>query len=163
MKFYMKQALLSFGSDFSVKDEHGKEVYYFDGLALSIRSKTIVKDANREEIARITRKLFTFAPTYRLTKGRQELATISKKLFTFRPAFTISRKGKSPITVIGKLLEHEYRFFREREEIATCSKKWFTGKDTYGIEVKSSSEALLVLSAAVIIDLICHPKRDSSF
>lgn len=154
---------MSFGDDFAIKDENGNECFYFDGQALSIGKKIIIKGPAREEIARLQQKLFSFVPSYVLTKGGQPWAKISKKLFTFRPAFVVDVLGREKITVVGKMLEHDYRFLRNGKEIARSSKKWFTGKDTYGINVESSVDPLLVLSAAVVVDLVCHPKRDSSF
>lgn len=159
----MKQALLSFGDDFAVKDETGRDQYYFDGKAFSFGKHLVIKNSNGNEVARLKQKLLTFAPTYRLVTDKGELARISKKLLTFRPSFLIDVPGPDDITVVGKMIEHDYRFLRNGSEIAHCSKRWFRAKDTYGIDVHDQSDALLVLSAAVVIDLVCHPKRDSSF
>ncbi|MCI5065623.1 LURP-one-related family protein [bacterium] len=163
MKYVMKQALLSFGDDFSVKDEHGRDVFYFDGQVLSIGKKIIVQERNKQEVARIQQRFFRFSPTYSLRQGKDEIATIRKKLFTFRPSFVVDVPGPDDITVVGRLIEHDYKFLRNGKQIAHCSKRWFTGKDTYGIEIDNAADVLLVLSAAVVIDLVCHPKRDSTF
>ncbi|MCB0353509.1 MAG: LURP-one-related family protein, partial [Bdellovibrionales bacterium] len=155
--------LISVGSDFSVRDENGVDVYLFDGKVFSVGTKIIIFDRKKEEVGRLRRKFFTLAPTFNLYSGKRVVATISKKLFTFRPAFTIRGRDGEPIQVTGRFLEHDYRFTRERKEVAVVSKKWFREADTYGVEVKHRSDALLVLCGVVIIDLLCHPKRDSSF
>lgn len=164
MKYVMKQRLLAFGDDFSVKTEDGRDVFCFDGKIGSFRKKVVVKDPNtKSEVAVILKKWLTFRPTFGIIQKGKEIATIYKKLASIRNAFVIDLPGPDNIEIIGKLVEHDYKFYRGKQQIAQVSKKWFTGRDTYGIDIESDRDALLVLSGAVVVDLLCHPKRDSSF
>ncbi len=162
MRYIMKQQLLAIGDDFAVEDEHGNPCYYFDGKVLTLRKKLIVSGPSGE-MGRVESALFSFVPTFSVKLGGREIARIRKKILAFRPSFVIKVHGGHPITVTGRLLEHDYRFMRQGLEIGLVSKKWFRGRDTYGIEVHDPSESYIILSAAVVIDLICHPKRDSTF
>ncbi len=163
MKYYIKQKYLAVGDDFEVFDEAGKQVLYFDGKVLAIGRKTIVLDGSGAQIALIRKKLFSFRPTFILTSDGKELARIYKKRLAFRKTFIIDVPGPDDITVVGRLIEHDYSFYRNNYKIAEVSKKWFRGSDTYGVEIQDPNDALLILSCMVVIDMVCHPGRDSTF
>lgn len=163
MKYTLQQKLVAFGDDFSVFDESGAEAFFFDGKVFSIGKKIIVSAAGGQEIAVIRRKLFAIRPTFVVKQGGSELARIYKKLLTFRRSLVIDVPGPNDITIVGEVLEHNYQFNRNNSQIAEVSKKWFKGQDTYSVEVVNSNDALLVLCATVIVDLLCHPKRKSGF
>lgn len=44
MRYVMRQKLLSFGDDFTIKDAEGRDVLYVDGKVLSLGDKLIFKD-----------------------------------------------------------------------------------------------------------------------
>lgn len=163
MRYVIKQKILAVGGDFEVFDQHGNLVYYFDGKVFSIGTKIIVLSDGGKEVARIRRKLFSLRPTFVVRRGRQEIARIYKKLFTVRNSFFIDVPGPDDITVTGSFLEHNYSFHRNNQQIAEVSKRWFTMKDTYGVEIESGGDALLILSCAVIVDILCHKGIDSGF
>ena len=163
MKYYIKQKFLSVGDDFEVFDESGKQVYYFDGKVLAIGRKTIVLDGAGAQVALIRKKLLSFRPTFIVWSDGVELAKIFKKRLSFRKTFIIDVPGPDDITVVGKLIEHDYSFYRNNYKIAEVSKKWFRGSDTYGVEIIDANDALLILSCMVVIDMVCHPSRDSGF
>lgn len=172
MKYMLKQRLMAFGDDFDVYDENGRKAYYFDSKIGGFRPRIIVQDATGRQIGLIKKKLFTFRPTYLVYRDSDLVAEISQKLFSFRKSFVVkpvsaaaSKEVNSAelITVTGSFVEHSYYFYRARQQIAQVSKKWFTAKDTYGVDIDKGDDAFLVLSAAVIVDILCHPKRDSGF
>ena len=51
MKFMMKQKFWSWGDDFSIKDDQGKDVYFIDGKAFSWGDKLSFQDMNRKDSA----------------------------------------------------------------------------------------------------------------
>ena len=164
MHFILRQKLLAVGDDFEAFDENGNLAYYFDGKVMSIGKKVLILDPSGIEIGWIRQKLLTFRRTFGLTVNHQRVALIYKKLFSFRPCFVIKplTSHGDAITVVGKFLEHEYDFYRGNEHIASLKKKWFQGSDSYGLTINQGNP-LTILSCSVVIDLICHPKRDSGF
>ena len=159
----LKQRLIAFGNDFDVYDESGRKAYYFDSKVGGFRPRIIIQDSAGRQIGLIKKKLFTFRPTYIVFRDSALVAEIAQKLFSFRKSFVIKPVNAEFITVTGSFVEHSYYFYRAKQKIAQVSKKWFTGKDTYGIDIEQGDDAFIVLSAAVIVDILCHPKRDSSF
>ena len=61
----MRQRILSWGDDFSIKDADGQEVYYIDGKVFSFGNKLSIKDRSGAELARINQKLLSIGPQYK--------------------------------------------------------------------------------------------------
>jgi uncharacterized protein YxjI len=53
----MKQKLFSWGDDFSIRDEEGRDVFLVDGKALSFGDQLTFRDPEGHELAFIRQKL----------------------------------------------------------------------------------------------------------
>jgi uncharacterized protein YxjI len=160
IRYQMRQDFFSFGDDFTVKDDAGRDVFFIDGKALSIGDKLIFQDMAGNELARIRERLLSIGKTYDISLADGTTATIHKHLFTlFRAAFTVDVPGPGDLEASGSFLDHDYSFQRGGRSIATVSKKWFSLRDTYGIDILSGENDVLILASAVVIDLCCHPDQ----
>ena|SRR5687768_381141 len=163
MRYQMREHLLSFGDDFTVRDDSGRDVYYIDGKAFSIGDKLSFQDMNGNELARIRQKLLSIGKTYNIELATGETVTVKKQLFTlFRAVFTVDVPGPGDLEAKGSFLDHDYTFERDGRTVATVSKRWFSLRDTYGVDVAPGENDVLILASAVVIDLCSHPddKRD---
>ncbi|MDQ6688921.1 MAG: LURP-one-related family protein [Gemmatimonadota bacterium] len=153
----MKQKLLSFGDDFTIKDEQGRDAFFVDGRALSIGNKLSFQDMSGKELVYIKQKLFNWGPTYELWRGDEQLAVVKRELFSFlHHRFTVDVPGPDDLEAEGDFLDHEYTIERADRVVATVSKRWFSWTDTYGIEVGDGEDAVLILATAVVVDMVCH-------
>ena len=154
----MKQKLFSFGDDFRIRDESGKDVYFVDGKAFSIGSKLSLQDMAGNELAFIKQKLLNWSPTYELWRGGELAAVVKKKLFALlHHRFSVDVPGPDDLEATGDFLDHEYSFRRGDRVVATVSKRWFALGDTYGIEIEDDEDPVLILASAVVVDEACHP------
>ena len=163
MRYVMKERILSWGDDFKIRDESGRDVFYVDGKVFSFGDKLSFKDMAGNELALIDQKMLSIGPTYEIYRGGQRAAVVKKKLFTLlRAKFTVDVPGPNDLEAQGSFLEHDYTFTRNGREVARVSKKWFRMSDTYGVEVAPGEDDVLILASAVVIDLCMHPdeKRD---
>lgn len=163
MRYLMKEKILSWGDDFKIRDENGRDVFYVDGKVLSFGDKLSFQDTDGNELALIDQKLLSIGPTYEIYRGGQLAAVVKKKLFTlFRARFSVDVPGPNDLEAQGDFINKDYTFTRGRREVARVSKKWFRISDTYGIEVAPGEDDVLILASAVVIDLCMHPdnKRD---
>jgi uncharacterized protein YxjI len=159
----MRQRILSWGDDFSIKDADGQEVYYIDGKVFSFGNKLSIKDRSGAELARINQKLLSIGPQYEIVSGDETVAVVKKHLFTpFRARFTVDVPGPDDLEATGDFLDHEYVFERSGQVIARVSKKWFSLADTYAVDIDEGQDDVLVLAAAVVIDLVSHPDENKS-
>ena len=159
-RYQMREHIFSFGDDFTVKDEGGRDVFHVDGKALSIGDKLIFKDMQGRELARIREKLLSIGKTYDITLADGSTTTVKKHLFTlFRAAFTVDVPGPGDLEAKGSFLDHEYTFTRGGSggAVATVSKRWFSIRDTYGVDIAPGENDVLILASAVVIDLCSHP------
>jgi uncharacterized protein YxjI len=159
----MRQRILSWGDDFSIKDADGQEVYYIDGKVFSFGNKLSIKDRSGAELARINQKLLSIGPQYEIVSGGETVAVVKKHLFTpFRARFTVDVPGPDDLEAKGDFLDHEYVFERGDRVVARVSKKWFRLADTYAIDIDEGQDDVLLLAAAVVIDLVSHPDQENS-
>ena len=158
MRYIMRERILSWGDDFTIRNENGEDAYYVDGKVLSFGDKLSFKDAQGKEVALIDQKLLAIGPQYEIIRGGRTVAVVKKQLFTlFRARFTIDVPGPDDLEAKGNFIDHEYSFERDGRQVARVSKKWFSFSDTYGIDIDDREDDVLVLASAVVIDLVSHP------
>jgi uncharacterized protein YxjI len=158
MRYMMRQRILSLGDDFTIKDADGRDVYYVDGRAFSFGDKLSFKDMDGTELVFIDQKLLSVGPQYEIVRGGETVAVVRKHLFTlFRGRFTVDVPGPDDLEAQGDFLDHEYTFVRGDREVARASKRWFKLADTYAIDIDQGEDDVLILAAAVVIDLVSHP------
>ena len=160
MRYLMKQRLFSFGDDFNIKDEDGKDVFFVDGKALSFGNKLSFQDMQGNELAYIKEEVLSWSPTYAIYRGGELVATVKKELFTFfKCKFYVDVPGPNDLEATGSFSDHDYSFTRNGREVARVSKEWFAFADTYGVEIAENEDDVLILAGAVVIDMACHADR----
>lgn len=161
MRYVMRQKLISLGDDFTIKDEAGRDVYFVDGKAFSIREKLVMKDMAGNELASVRQKLLTIGKTYEIWRDGQLAATVRKQLFTLlRAKFEVDVPGPDDLEAQGDLLDHEYTFTRGGQVVARVSKRWFSFRDSYGVDIAEGEDDVLILAATVVIDMAVHDQDD---
>lgn len=154
----MKQKLLSWGDDFYIRDEEGRDVYFVDGKALTFGDQLSFQDLEGHELAYIKQKVFALGRTYEIYRDGELAAVVKKELFAlFHHRFTVDVPGPDDLEAEGDFLDREYAFARGGRIVATVSKRWFSFADTYGIEIADGEDAVLILASAVVVDQSCHP------
>jgi uncharacterized protein YxjI len=161
MRYIMRERILSWGDDFTIKDADGRAAYYVDGKVFSFGDKLAFRDMAGTELARIEQKLLSIGPQYEIVRGGETVAVVKKHLFTlFRARFTVDVPGPDDLEAKGNFLDHEYGFERAGREVARASKRWVSLTDTYAIDIDEGEDAVLILAAAVVIDLVSHPDEN---
>jgi len=157
MRYVMKQKLFSWGDDFCIKDDQGRDIFFVDGRAFSLGNKLSFQDMAGTELAFISQKLLSWGPTYEIYRGGQLAAVVKKSLFTFLHCkFTVDVPGPDDLEAEGTFLDHEYSLTRGGRTVADISKKWFSMTDTYGVEIADGEDDILILASTVVIDMVCH-------
>jgi uncharacterized protein YxjI len=158
VRYLMRERILSWGDDFTIKDADGRDVFYVDGRVFSFGDKLTFKDSSGSEVALIDQKLLSIGPQYEIIRGGKTVAVVKKHLFTlFRARFTVDVPGPDDLEATGNFLAHEYSFERGGREVARVSKKWFSLADTYAVDIDEGQDDVLILASAVVIDLVSHP------
>lgn len=119
MRYLMKQKLFSWGDDFHIRNEEGRDVYFVAGKALSFGDHLSFQDLGGRELASIDQKLLAWGPTYELRRDGECVAVVKKELFTFlRCRFAVDVPGPDDLEAVGDFTDHEYEFRRGDRVVA---------------------------------------------
>jgi uncharacterized protein YxjI len=155
-KYVMKQKVWTLGDKFVIKDETGNPVFYVKGKVFSVGDKLSFRDTGGKELAYISQKVFSFRPLYRIYRDKELIAKIKKKITLFNDRYIVDVSGPDNYKVAGNFWNYEYTFTRNNRKVAFVSKRFFTWGDTYGIFIKPGEDDILILAAAVVIDMVSH-------
>lgn len=160
MQYILKQKLLAFGDDYSIKNADGQEVYFVDGRAFSLGNKLSFQDARRNELLFIRQRLLAWGPTYEILQQNNIVATVRKKIFTlFHCRFSVDVPGPNDLEAKGNFLDHEYEFTQSGQTVAHVSKKWISLSDSYAVQIAPDQNDALLLASVIVIDLACHDEE----
>ena len=161
MRFEMKQEFWCLGDDFVIRDGAGRDCFIVDGRAFSIGNQLDIRDTLGNEVASIRERLLSWGPAYEIRQPGQAVTVVKKELFTFFYCkFEIDGPGSRDYEASGDFLDHEYEIQSGSGTAAVITKRWFTLSDSYGIEIADSEDPVLLLATAVVIDLICHDRKN---
>jgi uncharacterized protein YxjI len=155
-KYVMKQKMWTLGDKFVIKDETRTPVFYVKGKVFSVGDKLSFRDIDGNELAYISQKVFSFTPRYKIYRDQELIAKVVKKIALFNDKYIVDIPGPDNYKVTGNFGNYEYTFTRNGRKIASVSKKFFSWSDTYGIAIAPGEDDILILAAAVVIDMASH-------
>lgn len=148
-QLYIKQKVYSLSGKFSVKDAEENEVYFVEGSFMQMPKTFSIMDVARQEVAMITKKTFSFLPTFYVEVHGQETVMIKKEFSFFRARYSIDAAG---IEVRGNWWDMDFEVYQNGELIGAVSKKWFTWGDSYHLEILDDEMEPLLVALVVAID-----------
>ena len=157
--FYIKQKVLSLSGKFTVKDQQEKDVYYVEGSFMQIPKTFSIMNPAREEVALITKKVFSFLPKFFVEVNGQEVLTIKKELSFLKPRYTIDAAG---IDVQGNWWEMDFQVLQHGEVIGQVTKEWFTWGDSYQVQILNEEMESIIIALVVAIDCVKADQASSS-
>jgi uncharacterized protein YxjI len=150
-QLYIKQKVFSLGGKFTVKNQQEEDVYYVEGSFMQIPKTFSVMNTRRDEVALITKKVFSFLPTFFVEMNGREVLTIKKEFSFFKARYTIDAAG---IEVHGSWWDMDFQVLRNGEVVGRVSKEWFTWGDSYKILIENEELEALVIALVVAIDYV---------
>jgi len=148
-QLYIKQKVFSLGEKFSVTDTEEKEVYFVEGSFMQIPKRFSITDNARNEVALITKKTFSFLPTFFVDVQGQETMTIKKEFSFLKARYSIDAAG---IEVRGNWWDMNFEVYQNETFIGAVSKKWFTWGDSYELQIADDEMESLLVALVVAID-----------
>lgn len=150
-QLYIKQKVLSLSGKFTVKDQQEKDVYYVEGSFMRIPKTYSIMNTAREEVALITKKIFSFLPKFFVEVNGQEVLTIKKEFSFIKARYSIDAAG---IDVHGNWWEMDFQVLQHGEVIGQVSKDWFTWGDSYKVQILNEEMENLIIALVVAIDCV---------
>ncbi|AYC28470.1 LURP-one-related/scramblase family protein [Paenisporosarcina cavernae] len=149
--FYMKEKVFSLSGKFTVIDESEQDVYSVQGSFMKIPKTFSIFDRSNTEVANITKKTFSWLPTFYVEVERQDVLTIKKEFSFLKSRYTISGVD---IDVQGNWWDMDFEMIQNGEVIGRVSKEWFTWGDSYRVELLNEELEKVVIAIVVAIDCV---------
>lgn len=150
-QLFIKQKVFSLSGKFTVKDQYENDVYYVEGSFMQIPKTYTIMDTARNEIAVITKKVFSFLPKFFVEIDGSEMVTIKKEFSFFKARYTIDATG---IEIHGNWWDMNFEVKYHDEVIGRVSKEWFSWGDSYKVEVVKSDMEKMMIAIVVAIDCV---------
>ena len=148
MKLYIKEKIISFHNRYFIKDEQDNNILEISSKAISLGSKTWIKDSNGKELAYIEQELFHLMPNYNVFINGQKEFNIKKKFKFFKNDYELSNNYR----VEGNFLSHNFVVYNNRnEKVGEINRKYLSIGDQYIIDIIDEKEYILILSIIVAI------------
>lgn len=148
-QLYIKQKVFSMRGKFAVKDQNGQDVYFIEGSLMQIPKTFSIMTDRMDEVALITKKTFSFLPTFYVEVQGQEMMTIKKQFTFFKSNYTVDAAG---IEVRGNVWDMNFEVLQHGELIGSVDKQWFTWGDSYEIRIMKEETETLLVALVVAID-----------
>ncbi|MCM3243767.1 LURP-one-related family protein [Cytobacillus firmus] len=150
-QLYIKQKVFSLSGKFTVKDQQENDVYYVEGSFMQIPKTFSIMNTERDEIALITKKVFSFLPKFFVEVNGREVLTIKKELSFFKARYTIDSAG---IEVQGNWWDMDFQVLQHGEVAGKVSKEWFTWGDSYKVQILDEEMEAIMVALVVAIDCV---------
>ncbi|MCG1022750.1 LURP-one-related/scramblase family protein [Sutcliffiella horikoshii] len=150
-QLFIKQKVFSISEKFTVKDQQENDIYFVEGSFLRLPKTFSILNPKREEVALITKKMFTFLPKFMVEVNGQEILTINKEFSFLKARYTIDAAG---IEVRGNWWDMDFQVLQHGKIVGEVSKKWFTWGDSYHVQIQEEEMETIVLAIVVAIDCV---------
>lgn len=158
-ELYIKQKVFSLSEKFTIKDQQEQDVYYVEGSFLKIPKTFSIMNTTRDEVALVTKKVFSFLPKFFVEVNGQEVLTIKKEFSFFKARYTID---SADIEVQGNWWDMDFQVLQQGEVIGQVNKEWFTWGDSYKVQILKEEMEAIIIAFVVAIDCVKADEASSS-
>lgn len=150
-QLYIKQKVFSLSGKFTVKDQMEKDKYYVEGSFMRIPKTFSIMNTARDEVALITKKMFSFLPKFFVEVNGREVLTIKKEFSFLKARYTIDAVG---IEVHGNWWDMNFQVLQQGKIVGNVSKEWFTWGDSYKVQIIDEEMETIIIAIVVAIDCV---------
>ncbi|MEH7239163.1 LURP-one-related/scramblase family protein [Bacillus sp. JJ1562] len=150
-QLYIKQKVFSLSGKFTVKDHKERDVYYVEGSFMKVPKTFSIMNTKRNEVALITKKVFSWLPKFFVEVNGREVVTIKKEFSFFKARYTIDAAG---IEVQGNWWDMDFQVLQHGKVIGKVSKEWFTWGDSYKVQILNEEMEAIIIGIVVAIDCV---------
>lgn len=150
-QLYIKQKVFSLSGKFTVKDQQEKDIYYVEGSFMQVPKTFSIMNTARDEVALITKKVFSFLPKFLVEVNGREVLTIKKEFSFFKARYTIDAAG---IEVHGNWWDMDFQVLQQGKIVGEVGKEWFTWGDSYKVQIIDEEMETIIIALVVAIDCV---------
>lgn len=158
MKYKIRQKILSFGDNFTIRDDKDQDHFIVKGKVFAIGDKLKIYDLQGTELLYIEQKVLRLLPEYNIFSSGKHLANIKREFTLLKPKFNItSVMGNYKMN--GDFFSHNFEILNNNKVIAFVSKKWISLADTYIADIHEGENQAFMLALVIVIDQVMHDRN----
>jgi uncharacterized protein YxjI len=150
-QLYIKQKVFSLSEKFTVKDQEEKDTYYIEGSFMRVPKTFSIMNTSRDEVALITKKVFSFLPKFFVEVNGQEVLTIKKEFSFLKARYSIDAAG---IEVQGNWLDMDFQVLHNGRVVGEVGKEWFSWGDSYRVQILDEEMETIIIALVIAIDCV---------
>jgi len=150
-QLYIKQKVFSLSGKFTVKDQQEKDIYYVEGSFMQVPKTFSIMNTARDEVALITKKVFSLLPKFLVEVNGREVLTIKKEFSFLKARYTIDAAG---IEVQGNWWDMDFQILQHGKVVGEVVKEWFTWGDSYKVQIIDEEMETIIIALVVAIDCV---------
>lgn len=158
-ELYIKQKVLSLSGKFTVKNQQENDVYFVEGNFMQIPKTFSIMNTSRDEVALITKKMFSFLPKFFVEVNGREVLTIKKEWSFLKARYSIDAAG---IEVHGNWWDMNFQVLEHGEVVGNVNKEWFTWGDSYKVQILKEEMETIIIALVIAIDCVKADEAASS-
>jgi uncharacterized protein YxjI len=151
MRYLIKQKAFSQKDGCTIKDEAGNDCFKLKGKLLSLGKNYSFCDMQDKELCYIEQKLLSFMSKYCLNIDSKPALIIRQKLTYNRYGIT-GNEGNYHIE--GNMPAKDFRILKDGVIAAAVTKNQNMHTDEYTVEISENQNPVLMLSAAIVFDIV---------
>lgn len=150
-QLFIKQKVFSLKEKFTVKNQQEEDVYFVEGSLMRIPKTFSIMNTSKDEVALITKKVFSFLPKFFVEVNGQEVLTINKEFSFFKARYSIDAAG---IEVLGNWWDMDFQVLQNGEVVGKVSKEWFSWGDSYKVQIMNEEMETVIIALVIAIDCV---------
>lgn len=150
-QLYIKQKVFSLSGKFTVKDQQEKDIYYVEGSFMQVPKTFSIMNTASDEVALITKKVFSILPKFLVEVNGREVLTIKKEFSFLKARYTIDAEG---IEVHGNWWDMDFKVLQHGKIVGKVCKEWFTWGDSYKVQIIDKEMETIIIALVVAIDCV---------
>ncbi|CAF2316540.1 unnamed protein product [Rotaria sp. Silwood2] len=157
-KYELKQKVLTLGSSYTVKDDHGQSVYKIGFKKIGLGKHLQLTDiSGQKEYYAIKHVLNPLGlAKYEIRQNNDVIADVKRQMNLFGgKKFKITSKY-GDFKIEGDFSSREFTIKKDHKIIATISKKFFAIGDKYGVKIEQGQDVPFILALAIVVDEVVH-------
>jgi uncharacterized protein YxjI len=124
MQYVLKQDLVSFGNNFTIKDIEGQAAYQVRGALATLGDKLSFEDMEGNGLLYIEQKIFNWRGNYEIRREGRLVGEVRGNFGVFlRRRFTVETSDAENIQRAGDILAFEYVVTRGGRKVATFTRQ----------------------------------------
>lgn len=159
-RYFLQQRVWTLRDSFVITDGFRNPIFFVKGKTFSIGDHLKFIDGNGNERLDIRQKLFSLRRLFKIYRDGELFARMTKRIRIFTDKYVIDVPGTRDYIVKGDFPRYHYDIYRGGRRVAQISKRWPAWTDHYRIDIVPGEDDLILLAAAVIVDMVSHRNDD---